>query len=131
MRPGQIFRLGRHCGLAIDGVVMVGAEDVTIRILSRELDLTSFVASSVTTVSTHWTFEVALATPDMAVAQFLRERTYKNVGGYFLPVIVELEFFNGLFNGQKYQFTILELDSGEPLNGVVRSQFLFKQFASA
>jgi len=131
MRPGQIFRLGRKCGLAIDGVVMVGVEDVTIRVLSRELDLTSSTAASVTTVSTHWTFEVALSTPDMAVAEFLRDRTYQNVGGYSLPVIVELEFFNGLFNGQKYQFTIIELDSGEPLNGVVRSQFLFKEFARA
>jgi len=110
---------------------MVGVEDVTIRVLSRELDLTSSTAASVTTVSTHWTFEVALSTPDMAVAEFLRDRTYQNVGGYSLPVIVELEFFNGLFNGQKYQFTIIELDSGEPLNGVVRSQFLFKEFARA
>jgi hypothetical protein len=131
MRPGQKFRLGRNCGLAIDGVVMVGVEDVTIRLLSRELDLTPFTASIVTTVSTHWTFEVALSTPDMAVAEYLRERTSRLVGGYILPVIVELEFFNGLFNGQKHLFTILELDSGEPLNGVVRSQFLFKQFASA
>lgn len=131
MRPGQIFRLGRHCGLAIDGGVMVGAEDVSLRVVHRELDLTPRGSPVASTVATHRSLEVTLSTPDLAVTNYLRNRMDRKVGDYYLPVVVEIEFFNGVFHGSKFKFTITELDSDEPLNNLVRARFLFKQFASA
>lgn len=131
MRPGQIFRLGRNCALAIDGTVMVGAEDVSLRVVHREIDLTPFGSPVACSVATHRSLEVTLTSPDLAVTQFLRQRMDRKVGDYYLPVVVEIEFFNGIYHGNKFQFTIVELDSDEPLNGVVRSRFLFKQFYSA
>lgn len=130
-KVGQQFRLGRHCALTIDNGVMVGIEDVSIRLVaSKEVDATRFGSAIASSVVTHRALEVTVSTPDYAVGNYIRQKTSQNVGGYFLPTIVSVSFFHGLYHGQTWDFTVHDVDCDEPLNGPVRTRFVLKQFTN-
>jgi hypothetical protein len=130
-RLGQEFRLGRNCALTIDGNLMVGIEDATVRVVQREIDATKFGVSISSSVVTHRSLEVSFTTPDYKVIAFMRDRMSQAVGGYWLPRVVEVAFYHGVLDGQKWDFIIHELDADEPLNGPVRARFLLKQVTNA
>lgn len=127
-KVGQIFRLGRNCAITIDNAVMVGVDDVSIRLVpSKEVDATRFGSAISSSIATHRALEVSVSTPDYAVGNFIRQKTTQDVGGYFLPIIVSVSFFHGLYHGQTWNFTVHDLDTDEPLNGPIRTRFVLKQ----
>jgi hypothetical protein len=130
-RLGQEFRLGRNCALTIDGNLMVGIEDATVRVVQREIDATRFGFSVSSSVVTHRSLEVSFTTPDYKVIAFMRDRMSELVGSYYLPRVVSVVFYHGVLHNQTWDFIIHELDSDEPLNGPVRARFLLKQVTNA
>jgi hypothetical protein len=133
-RLGQEFRLGRNCSITIDNWLIVGIEDLTVRVVQREIDATEFGSCFTSSVVTHRGYEVSFTSPDYKVSQFMRARLAQGAGvqdwgdkNPQLPWVARVEFFHGVWHGVKKDFIVHELDSDEPLNGAVRARFLLKQ----
>jgi hypothetical protein len=124
----RTYALGRECSLAVDGVEVTGAADMSLRETVTEVDATGFNHQVVSTIVTQRTYEISVSIPDMTQASRLYELRWRLFDGFKVPNILELSLEGGLVEFSNEKFTIHDVDADEPLDGVVVPRFTFKQW---
>lgn len=114
------YRLGRDCVLTVDGQILSGIRDVTVRRTTTEVDATGYGHTMRSTVVTHRTLELTVEVVKPADADKLRaaEEDGKHV---------QITTQNGLRPISKY-FTVCEGSADEPLDGAVFPTFTLKEW---
>jgi len=124
----RTYALGRECILAIEGVEVTGAADMSLRETVTEVDATGFNHQVVSTIVTQRTYEISVSIPDMTQASRLYGLRWRLFDGFKVPNILELSLEGGLVEFSNEKFTIHDVDADEPLDGVVVPRFTFKQW---
>lgn len=132
-------QLGRLCELRIDGRIFGFVKDVNIRQVTNEIDATGYGRDATSSLVVHRSYEIELSVPELLDARRLRSMTVDAEG---LPNVVKVELVGGLWdsfvnppNGQwpaglqqPGNFTIHEVQGDEPLDDIVTSKFVLKQW---
>lgn len=126
----RIYVLGRECILTIEGNEIEGASDVMVRESVTEVDATGFNHRSVSTIVTQRTLELSVSIPDVSYARWLYGKRWELFNGFYLPNIFEVSLEGGAvyFSGKK--FTLHDIDSDEPLDGIVVPRLTFKEWGA-
>ena len=124
----RIYVLGRECKLFIEGEEITGVSDVSIRESVAEVDATGFNAPVTATAVVMRTFEISFSCPEMTQAKKIRDLREQKVGDFYLPQIVDVTLEGGHRELTARDFTIHEIESDEPLDGVVSPRFLLKEW---
>jgi hypothetical protein len=123
----RVYVLGRECQLFIEGELVTGVSDVTVRETVTEIDATGFNHAVVSTAVVQRTYEIGVSILDVAFARRLRNARLQPVNGFLLPSSLRVQLAGGLFNIDDY-FTVHDVDGDEPMDGAVVSQFSLKQW---
>lgn len=126
----RFYHLGRECKLFIEGEEITGAADVSIRELVTEVDATSFNAPITATAVVMRTYEISFSCPEMTQAKNIRDLRERKDGHFYLPQIVDVTLEGGHSELTTRNFTIHEIESDEPLDGVVVPRFLLKEWGA-
>lgn len=119
--PSDRFRLGRDCTLSVDGKILSGIRDVSVRRRTREFDATGFMHNVESSVVTHRTLDLEVDVLKPADAAVLRAA--EKSGG-----VVTVITTNGLREFTA-NFTVSESSTDEPLDEAVHARFSLKQWA--
>lgn len=126
----RIYVLGRECVLTIEGEEIHGASDVAVRETVTEVDATGFNHRSVSTVVTQRTWELSVSIPDVTYARWLHQQRWRLFDGFYVPNIFDVSLQGGVIQFTDKQFTIHDIDSDEPMDGVVIPRITFKQWGN-
>ena len=127
MLKDRVFALGKDCVLEIDGKVIDGVSDVSVRETVTEIDATGFNASTTSSIVVMRSHEIQILVPDMTLAKELYQKRLAKKGEYMLPGVVEAKLTGGLFELDG-KFTIHDIDADESLDGAVIPRFALRSW---
>ena len=124
--------LGRECVLEIEGQVVDGASDVSVRETIVEIDATGFNHQTASSIVVSRSHEIQLTLPDMKSARELYKRRWakSSVGRFWLPLAVDVRLSGGLIEIEG-KFTIHEIDADELLDGAVIPRIALRSWGHA
>jgi hypothetical protein len=128
------YALGRECKLTIDGREIKGATDVTIGVAVTSVDGSAYNSFRGTQIPVQWQVRISFSCPEIEDAKYIKLRRWSEkqaAGGsvFRCPRVLAVSTEGGLFdNGDEGgpaegNFIIQDIESEEPLNGVVVSRF--------
>ena len=115
-----IYRLGRACTFAVNGVVLPGVRDVAVRRTTNEVDATGYGHSMQSTVIIHRSYEIDVQVVDVNNAVVLHDAASSNSA-------VTVTTTNGLLPVSAH-FTVHETTADESLDDAVVATFTLRQW---
>lgn len=118
--PSTIFRLGRACTFAVNGVVLAGVRDVAVRRTTNEVDATGYGHAMQSSVVIHRTYEIDVEVLDVNDAAILHAAASYNDAVTITTTLGLLPLST--------VFTVHETTADESLDDAVVATFTLRQW---
>lgn len=128
--PDRVYSLGRQCNLEIEGEVIDGIADVSVRERTDTIDATGFGQSRASEVAVVLSRQLIVSFRDLRQARLLFEQRYEAAGDFMLPRIFQVLVEGGVIQISSF-FTMADIDEDQPLDSGVAAAIQFNEWGHA
>lgn len=128
--PERVFSLGRECTLEIDGQVIDGVADVTVRERTDTVDATGFGHTIASEVPVVRSYSLAVAFREIKVARELWLARHSSSSGFELPKVFTIAVEGGVMEFYR-DFILADIDEDQPVDSNVAAVIRFNQWGHA
>lgn len=128
--PERVYSLGRQCNLEIEGEVIDGIADVSIREGTDSIDATGFGQTTASEIAIVRSRQLIVAFRDLRQARLLFEQRYEAAGDFMLPRVFQVLVEGGVIQISSF-FTMADIDEDQPIDSGVAAAIQFNEWGHA
>ena len=124
------FSLGRECVLEIDGEVLLGIADVSVRERTTQLDATGFGQILESSIPASRTTQLIVSFRELSGARQLWFRRLDASGSFLLPRVFDVAIYGGVME-IRGSYVMADIDEDQPIDGGVAAAIQFNEWGHA
>jgi hypothetical protein len=128
--PERVFSLGRECTLDIEGEVIDGIADVSIREGTDTIDATGFGHTTASEIAIVRSRQLIVAFKELRQARLLWNQRLEVAGDFSLPRVFQVLVEGGVIQISSF-FTMADIDEDQPIDSGVAAAIQFNEWGHA